>query len=58
MAKFDVDFEYFVPEWGTVDGIVAETEEEASQLALKEIEFSFPEAQDVLVTKVTLNNGE
>lgn len=52
---YEVDFEYSVPEWGTIDGIddnIASNKEEAEEFALKEIERLFPEAFDIEITEV------
>lgn len=53
--KYIVEGSYNVPEWFDLD-ITADTEDEAKAEAIKNIEMSFPEAIDVEVTGVKVND--
>lgn len=51
MATYEVEFTYLVPEWGTVE-LEADNHEDAKEEALKHIEMSYPEANDVEILEI------
>ncbi len=53
--KYEVDFEYNVPEWAVVE-IDADTVEEAENKAQAEFEMMFPEAVEPVVLGVNAVN--
>lgn len=52
MTKYNIDFEYMIPEFGTITGIEADDPDEAEELAKAEIVLSYPEALDIIITAV------
>jgi hypothetical protein len=52
MPYFEVEFTGSIPEFGTVD-LQAENEEEAKEIAIKEVEKTYPEYYDIEVVKVS-----
>jgi hypothetical protein len=51
MSTYNVSFTYDLPEWGDIT-LDAKDAEEASELALDQIEALYPEALNVDITKV------
>lgn len=51
--KYDVDFEYNIPEWATVQ-VEAENKDEAEELARDEFDMMFPEAIEPTVIEVSV----
>jgi hypothetical protein len=51
MPTYQVSYSYEIPEWGTIE-LEAENEEEARELAMEEIEFSYPEISNIEISKV------
>lgn len=47
--KYDIDFAYVEPAWGTIS-LIADNEDEARTQAFVEIERSYPEAEEIEVT--------
>lgn len=51
MTQYEVEFEYSIPEFGSVV-VDANSHEDAETMAMERIEDLFPEAIDVVVIKV------
>lgn len=56
MPSYDIEYVYTEPMAGLIENFPADDEEIARELALKEIEMVYPEAQDIEITRVTVVN--
>lgn len=52
MKQYKIKFEALEPRFGEIDGIHAETADDAQSLALIELEASYPEYLDIDITEV------
>ncbi len=55
MTKYQIEYSYQVPEWGTIE-LNADNKDEAEGLAYIEIKQLFPEVLDVQVDSVKVIN--
>lgn len=53
MPNYDIEYVYSEPMQGIIEEFPAEDKETAEQLAYKEIEMMYPEAEDVKIIRVT-----
>jgi len=51
MPTYQVSYSYEVPEWGTIE-LEADDEDQARELAMDEIEYSYPEINNIEISKV------
>ena len=51
MPMYQVSYSYEIPEWGTIE-LEADDEDQAQQLAMEEIEYSYPEINNIEISKV------
>ena len=51
MPMYQVSYSYEIPEWGTIE-LEADDEEQARALAMEEIEYSYPEINNIEISKV------
>jgi hypothetical protein len=51
MPMYQVSYSYEIPEWGTIE-LEADSEDQARELAMDEIEFSYPEISNIEISKV------
>ena len=51
MPMYQVSYSYEVPEWGTIE-LEADDEDQACELAMEEILFSYPEINNVEISKI------
>ena len=51
MSTYQVSYSYEIPEWGTIE-LEADSEDQARELAMDEIEFSYPEINNIEISKV------
>jgi len=52
MPKYQVDFSYKIPEWGTIDNLIAASADEAEDTAMKYIENNYEGIIDVMIDLV------
>jgi hypothetical protein len=55
LTKYQIDYSYQVPEWGTID-LPADNEEQAREFALEQIKELYPEILEIQIDKVRVVN--